>query len=119
MRNLRVFYLDVQSAGSLGDDGQSAYELQAVLSVLSQLLGFVIRLFGSLVSGSNIAFHRNLPPWFQLSMQDVLGVVLCVCSEHPESLICLLRCIMYIDPLSIFALLSFHPNSGKKNLGSY
>lgn len=50
MRNLHVFYLDVQSASSLGDDGQSVCELQAVLSALSQLLGFVIRLFSSLVS---------------------------------------------------------------------
>lgn len=50
MRNLHVFYLDVQSASSLGDDGQSVCELQAVLSALSLLLGFVIRLFSSLVS---------------------------------------------------------------------
>lgn len=50
VRNLHVFYLDVHSAGSLGDDGQSVCELQAVLSILSQLLGFVIHLFSSLVS---------------------------------------------------------------------
>lgn len=50
VRNLHVFYLDVHSAGSLGDDGQSVCELQAVLSFLSQLLGFVIHLFSSLVS---------------------------------------------------------------------
>ena len=40
MRNVHVFHLDVQSAGSLGNDGQSVSELQAVPSVLSQLLGF-------------------------------------------------------------------------------
>lgn len=45
-RNLHVFHLDVQSAGSLGHDGQSVCELQAVLSVLSRLLGLVVPLSG-------------------------------------------------------------------------
>lgn len=61
-RNLHVFYLDVQSAGSLGDDGQSVCELQAVLSVLSQLLGFVIRLFSSLVSARGKQHCLSLLP---------------------------------------------------------
>ena len=50
MRNPHVLYLDVQSAGSLGGDGQSVCELQAALSVLSQLLSSAIRLPGCRVS---------------------------------------------------------------------
>lgn len=83
MRNLHVFHLDVQSAGSLGDDGQSLCELQAVLSVLSQRLSFAIRLFGCLVSarelggvgvglGGKIAFHCCLPGLISLPAEHAL-----------------------------------------------
>lgn len=63
MRNLHVFHLDVQSAGSLGDDGQSLCELQAVLSVLSQRLSFAIRLFGCLVSARETGVEGGSRRW--------------------------------------------------------
>lgn len=71
----------MQSAGSLGDDGQSVCELQAVLSVLSQLL-FVIHLFCSLVSARREQHCLSLlPPSLDPAEHAgcVFGVLLSVC----------------------------------------
>lgn len=99
-RNLHVFHLDVQSAGSLRDDGQSVRALQAVLSVLSQLLGFIIRLFSSLVSARRKQPCLSLLPSSLVPAEHAgcfSGPSQCV--EHPEIQICLLRLITYLDPL--------------------
>ena len=113
VRNLHVFYLDVQSAGSVGDDGQSVCELQAVLSALSRLLCFAIRLPGCLVSARGKQHCLSLlPPWFHLAVACSSSAVLTfaglflLCSgvEHPD--------IMYIlHLLCIFVLFSFCPVS--------
>ena len=103
-RNLHVFHLDVQSAGSLQDDGQSVRALQAVLSVLSQLLGFIIRLFSSLVSARRKQPCLSLLPSLTLvPAEHARHFGGCSqCAEHPEIQICLLRLIMYLDPLWFF-----------------
>lgn len=91
MRNPQVFYLDVQSGGAVGDDGQSVCELQAVRSVLSQLLRFVVHLFcasGICKTEATLLFivHLTRCSWMQLGMCNAFEVVFCVlCSQAPTN----------------------------------
>lgn len=57
VRNPQVFYLDVQSGEAVGDDGQSVCELQAVRSVLSQLLSVLWFIFSVLLVSARQKQH--------------------------------------------------------------